>query len=52
MWLQVFIRNKTTFTNYGLTQSLLSKAVPDKFRGSGGHGKYNCLQDRANSHKS
>ena len=30
----------------------LSKAVPDKFHGSGGHNKHNCLQYRANFHRS
>ena len=30
----------------------LSKAVPGKFHGSGGHSKCNCLQDRANFHRS
>ena len=30
----------------------LSKAVPGKFHRSGRHGKCNCLQDRANSHRS
>ena len=28
----------------------LSKAVPGKFHGSGGHSNCNCLQDRANFH--
>ena len=44
-----YIPNKTTFIKYGLTQSLQSKAVPDKFRRSGGHSKCNWLQDRAKS---
>ena len=30
----------------------LSKAVPGKFHGSGGHSKCNCLQDQANFHRS
>ena len=30
----------------------LSKAVPVKFQGSGGHNEVNCLQDRANFRKS
>ena len=42
-----FIPNKATFTKFGLTQ-----AVPTKFTGSGGHGKCNCAQDRANFHRS
>ena len=29
-----------------------SKAVPGKIHGSGGHNKCNCLQDRANFHRS
>ena len=57
-----FISNKITFTEYCLTQwifkapqelwNLLSKGVPGKFHGSGGHNKQNCLQDRADSHMS
>ena len=30
----------------------LSKAVPSKFHGSVGHSKCNCLQNRANFHRS
>ena len=30
----------------------VSKAVLGKFQGACGHSKYNCLQDRANFHKS
>ena len=30
----------------------LSKAVPGKFHGSGGHNHCNCLHDRANFHRS
>ena len=30
----------------------LSKAVPNKFHGSGAQSKCNCLQDQANSHRS
>ena len=30
----------------------LSKRVPGKFHGSDGHSKWNCLQDRANFHRS
>ena len=51
-----FIPCKITFTKYCIThQELwnpLSKAVPGKFHGSGGHSKRNCLQDRANFHRS
>ena len=55
-----FIRNKTTFTKYCLTQWIskhvlwnpLSKAVPGKSKRSGRHSKHNCLQDQANFHRS
>ena len=34
------------------TKYTLSKAVPDEFHGSDGQSKRNCLQDRANFHRS
>ena len=56
--LQVFNSDKTIFIKYCLcgfesSRELwnpLSKAVPGKFRGSCGHNKHSCLQDRANFH--
>ena len=48
-----FIRNKTTFTKYLRAWYLPSKeVVPGKFYGSRWYSKHNCLQDRANFHRS
>ena len=57
-----FIQNKISFTKYclahwvsklpGVLRNPLSVAVPGKLHGSGGHSKSNCLQDRANFHRS
>ena len=40
------------FGGIQISPGLLRKAVPDKFYGSGGHRKRNCLQDRSNFHSS
>ena len=57
-----FISNKPAFTKFCLTQWIskppgsfenpLSKTVPGKIHGSGGHTKCNCLQDWVNFHRS
>ena len=57
-----FIRNKTIFTMYSLTQWIskppgsfeihwVCQYLP-KFHAYSGHGKCNCLQDRPNFHRS
>ena len=56
-----FIPNKSPITQYCLYSvdfkarrelwNPLSKAVPGKFHGSGGHSNRKCLQDRANFHR-